>query len=113
MTKSLTVEVEVPHGLAAGDRFAVLVEPATGPVVVPTWISDIPVEQMTDEQLKRERTNARSMLYKATRKGKEDTMFIATVRLNKVAAEIAKRKGTTLYQEVNAPAGLFEDEDVS
>ena len=53
------------------------------------------------------------MLYKATKRGDEEAMLNATKRLNNVAKEIAKRSGTTLFEEINAPTGLFEDEDVS
>lgn len=113
MAKKFQIEVEVPQGLQAGDKFAVLIEAPSTPRVVKTKLANIPLEQMTMEQLKKERINARSVLYKATRR--DDTVAIAhaTERVNKVAREIAKRKGTTLYEEVNAPAGLFEDENVT
>lgn len=113
MGKHFVVEVEVPHGLKAGDRFAVTVEVPAAPRVKRTKLADIPIENLTLKQLKQERTNARSVLYKATRRGDGEAMLKATERLNRVAAEIAKRTGKTLYEEINAPNGLFVDEDAS
>ena len=113
MAKTFQIEVEVPQGLKAGDRFAVSIEAPATPKVSKTRLANIPLEQMTIEQLRRERTNARSVLYKATKRGDEEAMLNATKRLNNVAKEIAKRSGTTLFEEINAPTGLFEDEDVS
>ena len=113
MAKTFQIEVEVPHGLKAGDRFAISVEAPATPKTKKTKIANIPLEQMTMEQLKKERVNARSVLYKATRRDDKEAIAHATERVNKVAKEIAKRHGTTLYEEVNAPIGLFEDEDVS
>nr|DAF74769.1 MAG TPA: Alpha-2-macroglobulin family [Caudoviricetes sp.] len=111
MAKTFMVEVEVPHGLKAGDRFAVSVEVPAAPRVRKTKLADIPLSQLTLGQLRTERTNARSVLYKATRRGDDKAILEATKRVNRVAAEIAKRTGKTLYEEINAPAGLFEDED--
>ena len=113
MAKTFQIEVEVPHGLKAGDRFAVTVEAPATPKVRKTKIANIPVEQMTMEQLKKELVNARSVLYKATRRDDPVAIANATKRVNNVAREIASRKGTTLYEEVNAPLGLFEDENAS
>lgn len=113
MAKTFVVEVEVPHGLRAGDRFAVSVEVPKAPRVHKTMLANIPIQQLTLDQLKRERINARSVLYKAVRRGDNKAILEATKRVNRVAAEIAKRTGKTLYEEINAPAGLFEDEDAS
>ena len=77
-----------------------------------TRLANIPLDQMTIEQLKRELINARSMLYKAQARGDEKKLVEATKRVNRAASELAKRNGTTLFEEVNAPIGLF-DEDVS
>lgn len=108
MARTFQIEVEVPQGLKAGDRFAISVETPTAPKVTRTKLRNIPLEELTMEQLQQERINARSVLYKATKR--DDTVGIlnATRRVNNVAKEIAKRKGTTLYEEVNAPLGLFQ-----
>ena len=119
MGKHFVVEVEVPHGLKAGDRFAVTVEVPSAPRVRRTKLADIPLAQLTLDQLRRERTNARSALYKATRRGEatrrgdKPAILETTKRLNRVAEEIAKRTGKTVYEEINAPNGLFVDEDAS
>jgi hypothetical protein len=113
VAKTFQIEIEVPHGLRAGDRFAIDVSAPATPRVKRTRIVDAPLEQMTMEQLKRERINARSVLYKASRRDDTTAILEATKRVNRVAKEIAKRNGTTLYEEVNAPLGLFEDENVS
>lgn len=113
MGKKFQIEIEVPHGLQAGDRFAIDVETPSAPKIRKTRLANIPVGQMTMEQLKQERINARSVLYKAIRRDDEVAIVSATKRVNRAAKEIAKRKGTTLYEEVNAPIGLFEDENVT
>ena len=113
MGKHFVVEVEVPHGLKAGDRFAVTVEVPSAPRVRRTKLADIPLTQLTLDQLRREKTNARSALYKATRRGDKLAILETTKRLNRVAEEIAKRTGKTVYEEINAPNGLFVDENAS
>ena len=112
MGRVFQIEVEVPHGLQAGDKFVIDVEQPLVPKVKKTRLANIPLEQMTIEQLKRELINARSMLYKAQARGDEKKLVEATKRVNRAASELAKRNGTTLFEEVNAPIGLF-DEDVS
>ncbi len=112
MGRTFQIEVEVPHGLQAGDKFVIDVEQPLVPKVKKTRLANIPLEQMTIEQLKRELINARSMLYKAQARGDEKKLVEATKRVNRAAGELAKRNGTTLFEEVNAPIGLF-DEDVS
>lgn len=109
MAKTFQIEIEVPHGLQAGDRFVIDVEAPSVPRIKRTRLANIPLQQMTVEQLKRERINARSMLYKAQGRGDEAGLVEATKRLNSVAKELAERQGTTLFEEVNAPAGLFDE----
>lgn len=112
MGRTFQIEVEVPHGLQAGDKFVIDIEQPLVPKVKKTRLANIPLDQMTIEQLKRELINARSMLYKAQARGDEKKLVEATKRVNRAASELAKRNGTTLFEEVNAPIGLF-DEDVS
>jgi hypothetical protein len=53
----------------------------------------IPVEEMTDEQLKKECINANSVLYKAKQRGaSEEVIAAAQARADKAAAERASRK---------------------
>ena len=108
MGKVFQVEVEVPHGLHAGDRFVIDVEAPAAPRTTKTRLANTPLTQMTIEQLKREKINARSMLYKAQQRGDERAVIDATKRLNAAAKELADRQGTTLFEEINAPVGLFE-----
>ena len=112
MGNKVQIEIEVPHGLQAGDRFVIDVEQPMVPRLKKTRLANVPLEQMTIPQLKRELINARSVLYKAQARGDEAKVLDATKRVNRVAQEIANRKGTTLFEEVNAPIGLF-DEDAS
>lgn len=112
MGRTFQVEVEVPHGLHAGDKFIINVEQPAVATTKKTRLANIPLGQMTYEQLKRELVNARSMLYKAQARGDEKKLLEATKRVNRVAEELAQRNGTTLFEEVNAPIGLFEDENV-
>ena len=113
MGRIFQVEVEVPHGLHAGDKFVINVEQPSVATTKKTRLANIPLEQLTLEQLKRELINARSMLYKAQARGDEKKLVEATKRVNRVAEELAKRNGTSLFKEINAPIGLFEDENVS
>ena len=112
MGKKFQIEVEVPHGLKAGDRFVIDVETPAAPKVKKSRLLNTPIEQMTMEQLKRERINAKSVLSKAIRRDDNIAVIEATKRVNRVAEEIAKRTGLTTVEEINAPLGLF-DEDVS
>lgn len=111
MSKKYQIEVEVPHGLQAGDRFIIDVEQPSAPKVRVSRLANVPLTQMTKEQLKRELVNARSVLYKAHARGDEKKLVEATQRVNRVAQELAIRNGTTLFEEVNAPIGLFDEDD--
>ena len=111
MGKKFKIEVEVPHGLHAGDRFVIDVEAPSVPKVSIAKLANTPLEQLTEGQLKRELINARSVLYKAQARGDEAKLVEATRRVNRVAKELAKRRGTTLFEEVNAPIGLFDEDD--
>lgn len=113
MAKTFQIEVEVPQGLRAGDRFMISVEAPKTPKTKKTRLANIPVQQLTMEQLKQERINARSVLYKAQRRGDDEAIVHATRRLNRVSEEIAARNGTTIIEEINAPTGLFENENES
>lgn len=111
MGKKFQIEIEVPHGLKAGDRFVVDVDVPAAPNVKKSRIVNVPLSQMTMEQLKREKINAKSVLSKAIRRDDNIAVIEATKRVNRVAAEIANRTGIKVIDEINAPLGLF-DEDV-
>ena len=112
MAKKFQIEVEVPSGLKAGDRFVIDVDIPANPKVKKSRLVNMPLEQMTIEQLKREKINAKSVLSKAIRRDDSIAIIEATKRVNRVAAEISKRTGIPIIEEINAPLGLF-DENVS
>ena len=67
-----------------------------------------PVEEMTDEQLKRECINANSVLYKAKQRGAtEEVIAAAQARADKAAAERASRKA--LAKAAKEDAGVSEE----
>lgn len=100
MTKTFEVEVTVPEGLSAGDKFTIEVEAPT-PVKKPRGqLAGIALEDMTDEQLKRELINANSVLYKAKQRGaSEETIAANQARVDAAKAEKAKRAGTPTESE--------------
>lgn len=109
MAKTFEVEVtipELPEGKKkweAGDTFTVEVEaPAT--VKKPRGqLAGLTLEEMTDEQLKREIINANSVLYKAKQRGaSEETIAANQARVDAAQAEKAKRQGTKVEAPVEA-----------
>lgn len=100
MAKTFEVEVTVPEGLSAGDKFTIEVEAPT-PVRKPRGqLAGIALEDMTDEQLKRELINANSVLYKAKQRGaSEETIAANQARVDAAKAEKAKRAGTPTESE--------------
>lgn len=94
MARIIEVEVTVPEGLSAGDTFTLEVEvpTRTGCSGKRGQLAGIALEDMTDEQLKREIINANSVLYKAQKRGaSEDTIAANQARLDAAKAEKAKR----------------------
>ena len=76
----------------------------------------IPVEDMTDEQLKKECINANSVLYKAKQRGAtEEVIAAAQARADKAAAERATRKALAKAEkeadkeEVETTEGVSEE----
>jgi len=100
MAKKFEVEVTVPEGLSAGDTFTIEVE---APKKKPRGqLAGIALVDMTDEQLKREIINAKSVLYKAKQRGaSEETIARNQARVDAALAEKAKRAG--VEAEVDAP----------
>lgn len=59
-------------------------------------LAGLDITEMTDEQLKREKINATSVLYKAKQRGAgEDTIAKNQARVDAVNAELEKRKPAT------------------
>lgn len=120
MAKTFDVEVTVPEGLSAGDTFTVTVE-APKPERKPRGqLAGIALEDMTDEQLKRELINAKSVLYKAKQRGAdEETINKNQARVDAALAEKAKRtpvaapvvEGTEA--EPVADGSVYDDEAAS
>lgn len=94
MGKTFEIEVTVPEGKVAGDTFTVEVEAPTMPKKPRGQLAGIALEDMTDEQLKREIINANSVLYKAKQRGAgEETIAANEARVEAAKAEKAKRTG--------------------
>ena len=116
MAKTFEVEVtipELPEGQKkwnVGDKFTVEVEV---PVVKKQrgQLAGIALEDMTDDQLKREIINANSVLYKAKQRGaSEETIAANQARVDAAQAEKAKRQGTKPVEETNAVAEALATE---
>lgn len=105
MAKTFEVEVTVPEGLKEGDKFMLEVEVPAKVKGSRGQLAGIALEDMTDDQLKREIINANSVLYKAKQRGaSEETIAANQARVDAAKAEQAKRKGTTVEEGVDAPA---------
>lgn len=122
MAKMFEVEVVVPEGLKEGDKFTVQVEVPTTEKKPRGQLAGIALEDMTDEQLKREIINANSVLYKAKQRGAaEETIAANQARVDAAKAEQAKRQGTKATA-TDAPAveaalceenGVYDEEAAS
>lgn len=94
MAKTFEVEVTVPKGLKAGDTFKVEVEVPVAEKKPRGQLAGLTLEEMTDEQLKREIINANSVLYKAKQRGAAEATIAANqARVDAAKAEQAKRQG--------------------
>lgn len=100
MAKTFEVEVTVPEGMSAGDKFTIEVEAPVAEKKPRGQLAGIALEDMTDEQLKRELINAKSVLYKAKQRGaSEETIAANQARVDAAKAEKAKRTGTPAESE--------------
>ena len=99
MGKTFTVELTVPEGLVAGDVFTAEIE-MPAPVKKPRGqLAGLTLEEMTDEQLKREIINAKSVLYKAKQRGaSEETIAANQARVDAALAEKAKKSSLLLLR---------------
>lgn len=92
MSKKFIIEVVVPEGLNAGDTFTVEVEAPVAERKQRGVLAGIALEDMSDDQLKREIINANSVLYKAKQRGAaEETIAHNQARVEAAKAEKAKR----------------------
>lgn len=108
--KKFEIEVIVPEGLTAGDKFTVEVEMPAVEKKPRGQLAGIALEEMTDEQLKRELINANSVLYKAKQRGaSEETIAANQARVDAAKAEKAKRTGTTEAEAPNLEAAMEAD----
>lgn len=97
------VEVAVPEGLQAGDLFEVEVETPAAIRKPRGQLAGMTVQEMSVDQLKREKINASSVLYKATKRGAPDEILaVHQARLDAVKAEIDVRKGASTVEEIAA-----------
>ena len=114
MAKTFEVEVTVPEGMSAGDKFTIEVEAPVAEKKPRGQLAGIALEDMTDEQLKRELINANSVLYKAKQRGaSEETIATNQARVDAAKAEKAKRAGTPTESEApNVEAAMEGNEGV-
>lgn len=90
--KKFEVEVTVPEGLKAGDTFNVMVEAPVLPSRMKSSLAGIALVDMTNEELKRELVNSKSVLYKAVkRNAAAELIAAATARVAAAEAEKATR----------------------
>lgn len=89
---TIEVEITAPKNLKAGEVFMAEVEVPKPERKPRGQLAGIAVEDMTDEQLKREIINASSVLYKAQQRGaSEETIAKNQSRVDIAKAEKAKR----------------------
>lgn len=113
MAKFMTVEVEAPKDLKAGETFTIEVELPTPKKKPRGQLAGIALVDMTDEQLKREIINAKSVLYKAKQRGaSEETIAANQARVDAALAEKAKRAGaSTAEGDASNIESALEGED--
>ena len=110
MAKTITVEVEAPKNLKAGEKFSIEVELPTPEKKQRGQLAGIALVDMSDEQLKRELINANSVLYKAKQRGaSEETIAANQARVDAANAEKAKRAGTKPAETASTEAGPVDD----
>lgn len=118
MAKTFEVEVTIPalpegkKKWEVGDTFVVEVEMPAKEKKQRGQLAGIALEDMTDEQLKREIINANSVLYKAKQRGAgEETIAANQARVDAAQAEKAKRQGTKEASETPAVEGVLDGVD--
>lgn len=112
MAKFFEVEVTVPEGLKEGDVFKVQVEVPAVEKKPRGQLAGIALEDMTDDQLKREIINANSVLYKAKQRGASEEIIAKNqARVDAAQAEKAKRQPVKATVEAPAVAAAIEGEE--
>jgi hypothetical protein len=111
MAKKFLVEVTLPRDMKAGETFTIEVEKPVSEKGSRGQLAGIPLEEMSDEQLKRETINANSVLYKAKQRGASEEIIAKNqARVDAVNAEKAKRGiGAPTVYKATALAGSFVD----
>lgn len=108
MARKFTVEVTVPEGLVGGDVFTVEVEApsvARGGNGIRGQLAGLSLDEMTFEQLKREKINASSVLYKSQKRGaSEDTIAKNQARFDAVCAKLDEVRATMALAAAKAAA---------
>jgi hypothetical protein len=114
--KSFEVEVTVPEGLTAGDTFRVKIEAPVATKKNRGVLAGVDLDSMTEEQLKRELINSKSVLYKAIQRGAAaETIANNQARVDAATAvKAAKFPSTTVAKAVAVAvstemAGLLEE----
>lgn len=117
MAKTFVVEVTIPelpegkNSWETGDTFSVEIEAPAKEKKQRGQLAGIAIEDMTDEQLKREIINANSVLYKAKQRGAaEETIAANQARVDAAKAEQAKRQGTKAVAEASAVEEVLTSE---
>lgn len=88
VARKFEVEITVPEGCKAGDTFKVIVEAPEVTRKERGSLSGISLAEMTDEQVRRELVNAKSVLYKAQKKEAAlEIIEAAEARVNAALAE--------------------------
>ena len=104
MSRVLTVEVEAPKDLVAGEKFLIEVEIPDAAKKPRGQLAGLSLEDMTDEQIKRETINSNSVLYKAKQRGASDeTIAMNQARVDAVTAEKEKRGLTKAAAVASTP----------
>lgn len=112
MARIIEVEVTVPEGLKEGDKFKVQVQLPEVERKTRGCLAGIALEDMSDEQLKREITNANSVLYKAKQRNADPATIEANqARVDAAKAEQAKRQGTKVTVQATAVAEVLEGDN--
>lgn len=110
MGKTFEVEVTVPEGKVAGDTFTIEVEAPAAEPKKRGQLNGIALEDMTDEQLKVELINSKSVLYKATKRGADaDTIAKNQARVDAATAEKAKRGSAAKTETVEEAKETSEE----
>jgi len=98
MARKFNIEIEITEDIRkmkVGEMLTIEVEAPAIEKKPRGMLAGIAIEDMTDEQLKRELINANSVLYKAKQRGASDETVAANqARVDAAKAEKEKREGS-------------------